>query len=229
MIRFSLPTFGLAALLALFGLGLANSPATALTPQQELIEKARLTFEKLIASPEFIELPAYVKHARAIMIFPDIFKAGFVIGGEGGNGVLVVRDPAQGWSQPAFYTLASGSLGLQIGGQSSETVFTIMNDRALTAILQDQVKFGGDISIAVGPIGKGLGANTTTNFDSDVYTFAKTSGLFGGVSFNGSGILKKDDWNAAYYGPGAAPHAIVIERRFQNPNTQALISALSAY
>lgn len=212
------------------GLVLGHAGASqALTPQQELIDKSRITFEKLIGSYEFGELPGYLKRAKAIMIFPDIFKAGFVIGGEGGNGLLMVRDANQGWSQPAFYTLAAGSLGLQIGGQSSETVFTIMSDKALQAVLNDQMKFGGDMSIAAGPIGKGVGANTTTNLDADVYTFAKTSGLYGGVSFTGAGILRKDDWNAAYYGAGTLPQWIVIDRKVSNPNAQGIVNALSAY
>lgn len=218
----------LVLLAAATALGLAR-PAAALTPQQELVDKARISFEKLIGSYEFGELPGYVKRAKAIMIFPDIFKAGFVIGGEGGSGILLVRDPNKGWSQPAFYTLASGSVGLQVGGQSSETVFTIMSDKALNAILDNQMKFGGDMSVAAGPIGKGIGADTTTNLSSDVYTFAKTAGLFGGVSFSGAGMLKKDEWNHAYYGPNATPYGIVIERKFQNPNTKALLNSLSPY
>ena len=203
--------------------------ALALTQQQEVLDKARITFDKLITSVEFGELPGYMKRAKAIMIFPDIFKAGFVIGGQGGTGLLLVRDPAKGWSNPAFYTLAEGSVGLQIGGQSSETIFTIMSQKALDAILDNQMKFGGDMSIAVGPIGKGIGGNTTTNLSADVYTFAKTSGLFGGVAFNGAGILKNDDYNHAYYGPDATPYAIVIERKFTNPNTKTLLDSLAPY
>jgi len=207
----------------------AALPAYALTDQQELVDEARITFDKLITSVEFGELPGYMKRAKAIMIFPDIFKAGFVIGGQGGTGLLLVRDPAKGWSNPAFYTLAEGSVGLQIGGQSSETIFTIMSQKALDAILDNQMKFGGDMSIAVGPIGKGIGGNTTTNLSADVYTFAKTSGLFGGVAFNGAGILKNDAYNHAYYGPDATPYAIVIERKFSNPNTKTLLNSLAPY
>ena len=204
-------------------------PAFALTDQQELVEDARITFDKLITSVEFGELPGYLKRARAIMIFPDIFKAGFVIGGQGGSGLLLVRDPGKGWSEPAFYTLVEGSVGLQIGGQSSETVFTIMSQKALDAILDNQMKFGGDMSVAAGPHGKGIGSDTTTNFSSDVYTFAKTSGAFAGVSFNGAGILKNDDYNHAYYGATATPYDIVIARKFDNPNTKQLLSSLAPY
>ena len=202
--------------------------AFALTDQQELVEEARITFEKLTTSPDFAELPSYLKRSKAVMIFPNLFKAGFGIGGEGGTGVLMVRG-ASGWSPPAFYTLAAGSLGLQVGGQLSETIFTIMNEKALDAVLDNQMKLGGDVSAAAGPVGKGIGADTTTNFGADVYTFAKTSGLFGGVSFEGAGMLKKDSWNRAYYGEGASPYAIVIQRKFQNPNTTSLVNAVSAY
>ncbi|MGD9743206.1 MAG: lipid-binding SYLF domain-containing protein [Dongiaceae bacterium] len=212
----------------LLGLAFAR-PAMALSDQQEIIDKARITFDKLIQSPEFAELPNYVKRAKALMIFPELIKGGFIIGGEGGSGVLVVRDTNQGWSNPAFYTLAAGSLGLQIGGQVSEVVLTIMSEKALDAVIDNQMKLGGEVSMAAGPLGKGLEASTTTNLEADVYSFAKTAGLFGGVSLEGAGILKRDSWNASYYGTGATPYAIVIERRFTNPNAQPLRDALSPY
>lgn len=218
----------LAAALAAPAALLGARAALALTKQQELVEKARLTFEKLITSIEFGELPGYTKKAKAIMIFPELYKGGFILGAEGGKGVLLARRGG-GWSQPAFYDLAAGSLGLQIGGQVSEVVLTIMSDKALDAVIDDQLKFGGDMSIAVGPIGKGIGADTTTNFQADVYSFAKTAGLFGGVSFEGAGILKDDKWNAAYYGQGATARAVVLEGKHKNPNTQGLLNSLSPY
>lgn len=216
-------------LLVVFGAGLAR-PAAALSEEQELVDKARITFEKLITSPDFRQLPDYVRRARALLIFPSLVKGGFIIGGEGGSGVLVVRGEGdQGWSHPAFYTLAAGSVGLQIGGQVSEVIFTIMSDKAVKAVLDNQMKFGGDMSVAIGPIGAGLEASTTTNLNADVYAFYKAVGLFGGVSFEGAGILKRDSWNTGYYGQGATPYAIVIERKFRNPNAEALRRALAPY
>lgn len=214
----------------IFFLPALTDSALALSDEQELVDESKITFQKLITSREFGELPRYVREARAIMIFPSVFKGGFVLGGEGGSGILLVRNRnGTGWSQPAFYTLLSGSVGLQAGAQLSEVIFTIMNDRAVDAILDNQVKFGAGVSIAVGPIGKGIGGNTTTNFDADVYSFAKTAGLFGGVSFDGSGILKRESYNQAYYGPNATPYAIVIENRYQNPNTRSLLNAMAPY
>jgi SH3 domain-containing YSC84-like protein 1 len=222
--RRSLMLAGLAVPAALVG----ARAALALTQQQEVLDKARISFDKLITSVEFGELPGYMKRAKAVLIFPELYKGGFILGAEGGYGILAARG-ADGWSQPAFYDLVAGSLGLQIGGQVSEVVLTIMSEKALSAVLDNQLKFGGDMSIAVGPIGKGLGADTTTNMQADAYTFAKTAGLFGGVSFEGAGIIKKDDWNRAYYGQGATPRGIVVEGKFKNPNTQALIKSLQPY
>ncbi|HEX2580356.1 MAG TPA: lipid-binding SYLF domain-containing protein [Dongiaceae bacterium] len=215
--------------LALLGILVPLKLAFALSPEQELIEEARLSFEKLVSSEEFPQLADYVKRSRAVMIFPDVFKGGFVVGGEGGTGVLMVRKKEGGWSQPAFYTLAAGSVGLQIGAQSSEVIFTIMNSNALDSILDNQVKFGAGVSVAAGPLGKGLAGSTTTNLDADVYSFAKTSGLFAGASFDGSGILKRDSYNHAYYGSAATPYAIVIQGKYHNPNTQDLLNALAPY
>jgi SH3 domain-containing YSC84-like protein 1 len=229
MTRFGrLKTILAGAVLALSLLGTA-SPASALSDQQELVDKARITFDKLISSSEFSQLPYYVKQSRALIIFPTLVKGGFIVGGEGGSGVLVVRHETLGWSYPAFYTLAAGSIGLQIGGQVAEVVFTVMSDRAVDAVLDNQFKFGGDISVAVGPIGQGLEASTTTNLDADMYQFAKTSGLFGGLSLEGAGILKRDSWNHAYYGQGATPYAIVMEGAYSNPNAQTLRDALAPY
>jgi lipid-binding SYLF domain-containing protein len=202
-----------------------SSPAT----QQIKVDEARITFDKLITHPDFGELPDFVRRSKAVLIVPSLVKGGAVIGGESGTGVLVVRDAGGGWSDPAFYTMAAGSLGLQFGGQVSEAVFTIMNDRALNALIDNQFKFGGDISVAAGPSGKRTGSAATTNFGSDVYSFALTEGLFGGVSFEGAAVLKRDSWNTAYYGQGATPYAILIQRKFTNPNSRTLISALEPY
>lgn len=217
-----------AALLMAVAVALAT-PAHALTDQQELVEKSRLTFEKLIGSADFRQLPDYVKRAKGVLIFPALLKGGFIIGAEGGSGVFMVRREGGGWSAPAFYTLVAGSLGLQIGGQLSEVVFTVMSQKAVDAILANQMKFGGDIGVAAGPIGAGLEAATTTNLDADVYSFAKAAGLYGGVSFEGAGILKRDDWNEGFYGAGATPYGILIENRYANPQAEPLQKALEPY
>lgn len=195
--------------------------------QQELVDRSRITFDKLIAHPSFTELPEYVRQAKALVIFPSVVKGAFGVGGEGGSGIIIARSPG-GWSDPAFYTIAAGSLGIQVGGQVSEVILTVMSDKALDALINNQFNVGGDMEVAAGP-GKSQGAATTTNLGADMYTFAMSSGLFGGVSLEGAAIQKSEEWNEGYYGKGATPYAILIERRFTNPNTGALRAALSAY
>ena len=206
-----------------------TTPTPVSGEQQVLVDEARITFDKLITHPNFGELPDFVRRSKAIMIFPSLVKGSVIVGGEGGNGIIVVRDAQRSWSDPAFYTIAAGSLGLQLGGQVSEVVFTVMNDKAVNALIDNQMKFGGDMSVAAGPSGKRSGTAATTNFGSDVYAFALTAGLFGGVSFEGSAVLKRDSYNKAYYGEGATPYAILVQRQFTNPNARPLINALSPY
>jgi lipid-binding SYLF domain-containing protein len=205
-------------------------PAFALSDAQILVEKSRLAFLDMITDENYKEMREYVKKARALIIFPELIKGAFIIGAEGGSGVLVTRGTAgEGWSYPAFYTLASGSLGLQIGGQSSELVLTVMSEKALTAVINDQFKVGGNVDVAIGPVGKGLSASTTTNFSSDAYSFAKTEGAFVGMSLDGAGILSRGSRDVEYYGQGATSAGIVVQRKFTNKNADVLRDALSPY
>ncbi len=197
-------------------------PARAVTEQEHLVNEAQLTLEKLLGDKNLGNMPDFLNRARAVYIIPALFKGGFVLGAEGGKGVLLAKGSDGSWSSPAFYTMAGGSIGLQIGGQVSEVVLTIMNDEALKAILEDNFKMGGDLSIAVGPLGAGIEAGTTSNFDADVYAFSHAVGLFGGGSLEGSAILTDEEDNQTYYGNAAPPEAILLERRFNNPQSEPL-------
>src|SRR3546814_1574062 len=115
-----------------------------------------------------------MRRAKAVMIFPSLLKGAFFIGGEGGSGVLLTRDPQGNWSNPAFYTMGTVSFGLQFGGQSSEAILVVMTDAGLNAIIEDQVKLGADLSAAAGPIGVGASAATTTAAGADIYTYSRS-------------------------------------------------------
>jgi len=194
--------------------------------QARLVERARLTLEQLTSDPEFDDLNRYLKNAEAVLIVPQLIKGGFIVGGEGGSAVLLARAQDGTWSPPAFYTLGAASIGLQIGGQVSQVVFTIMNRDALAQVLDTQIKVGADASIAVGPIGKGLEASTTGNFGADIYAFAKTEGLFGGGAFEGALIKARASYNEAYYGRAATPREIVLQGTVSNPQADGLRRAL---
>ena len=136
-------------------------------------------------------VPALLARAKAVMVFPMLLKGAFLVGGEGGTGVLLSRDEAGNWSSPAFYTLGALSFGLQIGGQASEAMLIIMTDRGLKSIIDDQVKLGGDLSVAVGPVGVGTAAATTTAFSADVYSYSVNQGLYLGGSLEGAVIARR--------------------------------------
>jgi lipid-binding SYLF domain-containing protein len=135
--------------------------ATAQADQQALVDRATLTVNELLGGEHGADARTVLRRARAVMIFPRVFRGGFILGGEGGSGVLLARDGAGNWSSPAFYGMGGGSLGLQIGVQDSQVMLFIMNDRALNAILQSQFKFGADASVAVAHIGAGIAGGTT--------------------------------------------------------------------
>ena len=217
----------LLALTVLSGIGLILSPgaqAGAAEDAQRLVDKARITVDSFRDDPQMAALRALAKDAKALFIVPQLIKGGFILAGEGGTGVLLTHDG--GWSAPAFYTMGAGSIGFQIGGQTSEVVLVLMTDRALNAVLQNKIKLGADVGVAAGPVGGGLETATTTNFRADIYTYAKSKGLFAGVSFEGAIIAERGKLNRAYYGKRVSPEDIVERRTVDNPGANRLRSSL---
>ncbi|HEX5078900.1 MAG TPA: lipid-binding SYLF domain-containing protein, partial [Geminicoccaceae bacterium] len=172
----------LIAVLAFVTAGLAGQPAKAqLSEQEQLVARSRLVLDAFLSDPQFESVRVYVQNAYAILIVPQMLKAGFLVGANYGSGVLLVRDPQSGqWGQPAFYSVGGGSVGFQIGLQSSDMIFTIMNENAVKKLLAHGVKFGADAGVAAGPLGAQVGTATTTSFGEDVYAWGMSQGLFGG-------------------------------------------------
>lgn len=204
------------------------APALAQEEQQALVDKARISLNALRNDPDHPNLKTTLARAKAVLIIPSLLKAGFLIGGEGGSGVLLVRNANGEWSSPAFYTLASGSVGLQIGAQDAEVLFTVMTDKGLQQVLKNEFKLGADASIALGPIGGGVEASTTLNMGADIYAFSKTRGAFAGGSFEGSYIKPRTEWNKLYYGQALSVEDIVLNGKASNPGADALRQALAA-
>jgi lipid-binding SYLF domain-containing protein len=206
----------------------AATPALASSEEQQLVDQARIAVEQMRADPTLESFPALLAEAKAVLVVPELVKAGFIFGGEGGYGVLLVRDPETGeWSPPAFYTMAAASVGLQIGVQVSKVLFLIMTEGGLEAMMSDKLTLGADASIAAGPIGAGIEASTTFNAEVDIYSFAHTKGLFGGVSFEGAVLVPDDDANEAYYGKAVAARGVVILGDVENSAADGLRNALA--
>ena len=220
------PVLALVAALAMIAATVAPTMAEETeaegNDQQAMVDSALRTLEDLMADDQLPNFKAYLAAARAVYIVPSMYKAGFLLGDEGGTGVVLARGADGTWSSPAFCIMAGGSLGFQLGVKVSEVVFTIMNDEALQALIEDQFKMGGDLSVVMGPVGAGVESAMTTNFAADVYAFSHGMGIFAGGAFKGNGVFNRETWNQAYYGGEATPEAILLERRFNNPNAEPL-------
>ena len=204
-----------------------QTPAAASSAEQQLVDQSRIAVEQLRADPKLSSFPGLLARAKAVLVVPELVKAGFIIGGEGGSGVLLVRGAAaDDWSHPAFYTMGSGSIGLQIGAQVSKAMFLIMTDGGLAALMSSNMTLGADASIAAGPIGAGVEAGTTFNVEADIYSFSHTKGLFGGVSFEGAVLVPDDEASEAYYGKPVTARGVVIHREVENPGADGLRAAL---
>ncbi len=214
----------LIAILATASLGWSS--ISAANEADALVTESRLTVDRLLADKDFFELRAYIRGAKGIFIVPQLVKGGFIIGAEGGTGVLMARGTDGSWSSPAFYTVAAGSLGLQIGGEVKEVVFVLMSDEVVDALISSEFKLGADASITVGPMGRGVEASRSTDFSADIYAFSKSVGLFGGGALEGAKFFERESLNNQYYGGNARAQDIVIERRFSNPQADRLRQTL---
>ncbi|MEH6475365.1 MAG: lipid-binding SYLF domain-containing protein [Sneathiella sp.] len=202
------------------------SSAIADSDQQQLVDKAKITVDALKNQSEMEQFRKLLAVSKGVVVFPQVLKAGFIIGGAGGTGVLLGRNAEGNWSSPAFYSMGQASIGLQIGAEAKELVLVIMTDKGLDAIIKNKVKLGGDLSAAVGPLGKNVGVSSTTNMDVDIFSFAKTAGLFIGASVEGSILDAKDDWQQAYYGKQVTARNVVVLRSVDNAKSDALKDAL---
>jgi lipid-binding SYLF domain-containing protein len=195
-------------------------PATASEPieQQGLVDKARVTFESFMADKNQAWLKENLNQAKGLIIIPSLLKAGFVVGGSGGSGVFIVKDHKTGqWSEPA-YTIGSGTLGFQIGAESAEVIMMVRTQKAVDALFTSSSKIGGDISIAVGPVGGGAKSNIV----ADMLSFTRAKGAFAGISLEGAVIKTRYKWNEAYYGRAVSPVDIIVKGSVSNPGSEAL-------
>ncbi|MBE1236540.1 lipid-binding SYLF domain-containing protein [Phaeovibrio sulfidiphilus] len=160
--------------------------------------------------------------ARGLLIVPSFTRAGFIVGGAWGNGILMTRLRDGSWSSPAFYRLTAGSLGLQVGIQDAEIVFLLMTEAGIRAVMQDQFKGGATASATFLFVGGGAEASTTTNVGADIYGFSQSTGLYGGLNLEGTAVEPRYSWNQAIYGPGLSPAAIAVDGRAQTPLADGL-------
>jgi SH3 domain-containing YSC84-like protein 1 len=189
------------------GKGPATTTRAKPTPQA-LVDAADRTFGDFMRDPQMTWLHDNIRRAKAVLIAPEVAKAGFIFGGSGGRAVLVVRNAKTGrWSGPVFYTLATASVGFQAGISVSQMMTLVMTEKGLNSLMSNSFKMGPDASVAAGPVGAGAKADIIT----DLVTYSRAKGLYGGINLDGTVVAISEDWNEAYYGKKGA-HATDILR-----------------
>jgi len=163
------------------------------------IEDSAKTFEEILEIAEDGIPPAMMKKAGGVVIIPDMYKGGFIIGGRRGKGIALVHREDGTWSQPVFVTLSGGSFGLQIGVQKIELILVFRDAESLREIGTTDFTLGGDISVAAGPVGRQSSAATNFTFDSAVYSYSKTKGVFAGLSLDGTLMEVDSKSNRSFY------------------------------
>lgn len=188
------------------------------------IDAAQNALSNFLKDPEMTWFQRHIGEAKAILISPRILQAGFVIGGSGGQAVVIARGKSgDGWNGPAFYRTATGSIGLQAGAQASETVALIMSEIALNSLLSTSFKLGADVSVAAGPVGAGTGSPVT----ADMVVFTRSKGLYGGLNLDGTVVTIDQGRNHALYGQTVTPVEILITRSVTSSYAVALAQTAS--
>lgn len=197
----------------------------------DLVEDSEFVIKSLIEDSEQGVFQSMLSQAYGVLIIPSYIKAGLVWGGAGGSGVLLSQNKETGeWSAPIFYSLASASVGLQIGVSSSEVVMVIMNQRGLRAIMNNKVKLGADLSVAAGPVGIRGEAATSGNLAADIYSYARSRGLFAGVSLEGGIVNMNGGYNKKYYGREVSAEEVLLENKVAAkyaPSLRAVLASVS--
>ena len=211
--------------LALGFLGASALPFSAQAKSVEadkIVQAAKSTLSDFLADPNMKWLKEHFRDAKGVLIVPDRNKGGFIFAGSGGVGVLLTKRADGRWSQPAFYRLASVSVGFQIGGEHSEVILFIQSQNGVDSFLSSSVKLGGEASVAAGPVGEGTQAAT-----ADILSFSRSKGAFVGAALAGTVVKPAKDLNEGFYHKRVSPVDILVRGTVENPRSDALRDALS--
>lgn len=214
----------LGCVLTVMALSVASLPAVAneAATAQQVVDQAHATFKSFAADPDMRWFKEHVGQSQGIMIIPELGKGGFIFGATGGSGVLMQRDPKSGlWSYPSFAGMGSVSFGFQAGVEVAEVILLIMTQRGMEAMQSTDFKLGSGFGVSAGPVGGGAAVATT-----DVYTFSRSKGLWGGVVVDGAGVKALDKRNAAFYGSPVSVTDILVRRTAKNAGADPLRLAL---
>jgi lipid-binding SYLF domain-containing protein len=193
------------------------------------LQNAGTVVQEILDIPDDIPQDLLDK-ARCVIVMPSVLKAAFVVGGSYGRGAMVCRtgkDFSGPWGAPAMYALEGGSVGFQIGGEATDFVILVMNNRGASSLLHSKVKLGGDASIAAGPKGRTASADTDAYMRAEMLSYSRARGVFAGVSLEGTTLRPDEDANHRLYGKDASAATIITEPKVDAPASgKALVGRL---
>jgi lipid-binding SYLF domain-containing protein len=208
---------------------IASPLFAAKNKEQERLENSGTVMQEVMGVPDNIPQELLEK-AECIIVFPSVMKAAFVVGGSYGRGAMVCRTGEHfngPWGAPAMYALEGASVGFQLGGQATDLVLLVMNERGASAILSSKVKLGADASAAAGPKGRDASADTDASMRAEILSYSRSRGLFAGISLEGSTLRPDDDASADVYGRKITARDIVLgEKTFVPESGRHLVRVL---
>jgi len=218
---------GFVVLAALAGPSFARA-----SKETDRLENAGMTMKEIIDIPDDIP-QSLLDKADCVIVIPSVLKAAFIVGGSYGRGAMTCRsgDDFNGpWGAPTMMALEGGSFGFQLGGQATDFVLLVMNQRGATSILSSKVKLGADAAAAAGPKGRDAQADTDVTLRAEVLTYSRSRGLFAGVSLEGSTLRPDNDGNARVYGKKLEAKDIVLHNAVPvPPSAKLLIDTLTQH
>ncbi len=215
--------------LTLIAIATFTSGAQAATELDYRLDTATQILQDLRAIPENAIPPALLNRAYAVAVIPSVIKAGFIIGGTHGRGIIVARRADGSWSNPSFVQLTQGSIGFQAGAQSTDLILVFKTQRALDGLSRGKITLGGDASIAAGPVGRQATASTDLEMQSEIYSYARSRGFFAGLSLQGGVLAMDRKANGEYYQGETSAARILTDTSIPAPTSgRRFIDTLAA-
>ena len=205
-------------LVLLISASLLSAQAVAGPQEDQRARNAVRVLNEIQSIPEQGIPDKLLDEGRAIVVIPDTIKAGLVIGGRRGHGLMSVKNPDGSWSNPVFMKLTGGSIGFQAGVQSSDVVLVFRNDRSLDNLVTGKFTLGADAGVAAGPVGRNAAAATDGQLKAEIWSWSRARGLFAGVALDGAILQIDDEANLDAYGSSTTPRMIFEGRVGESPS-----------
>ncbi len=193
------------------------------------VDEATEVLDEIMSIPEKGIPPSLLRDAKAVAIIPGVIKVGFILGGRHGKGVMIVKDKEGKWGYPFFISFTGGSIGWQIGAQSTDVILIFRTRRSVDGIMKGKFTLGADASVAAGPVGRHAEAGTDIQLKAEILSYSRSRGLFAGVSLEGSALQIDYEANGEFYRPGVSMQEILNKKVPLPPAGLGLIDKLTKY